>query len=114
MRIRIARALRRRRGSRRVASSPSSSGIRMSIRTTVGLEARGLVDRLEAVARLGDDLDVRLVGQQHAEAGADHRLVVGDEDADASSPVAVEREARAEEEAAAVRRARRSSRRRRS
>ena len=34
---------------RRVASSPSSSGMRMSIRTTVGREARGLVDRLEPV-----------------------------------------------------------------
>ena len=46
------------------------------------MEARRLVDRLEPVARLGDDLDVRLAGEQHAEAGAHHRLVVGDEDAD--------------------------------
>ena len=60
----------------------------MSISTTVGLEARGLVDRLEPVARLGDDLDVLLAGEQHAEAGADHRLVVGDEDADGHRPVA--------------------------
>ena len=48
-----------------------------------GVEARGLVDGLDPVARLGDDLDVRLAGEQHAEACADHRLVVGDEDADA-------------------------------
>ena len=47
------------------------------------LEARCLVDCLEPVAGLGDDLDVVFVGEEHAEAGADHRLVVGDEDADA-------------------------------
>ena len=52
------------------------------------LEARRLVDRLEPVARLGHDLDVVLAGEQHAEAGAHHRLVVGDEDADRSWPVA--------------------------
>ena len=50
------------------------------------VEARRLVDRLEPVARLGHDLDVLLAGEQHAEAGADHRLVVGDEDADAHRP----------------------------
>ena len=70
------------------------------------MEARGLVDRLEAVARLGDHLDVLLAGEQHAEAGADHRLVVGDEDADRHRPVAAEREARAEDEAAPGARAR--------
>ena len=66
------------------------------------VEARRLLDRLEAVARLGHDLDVLLVGEQHPEAGADHRLVVGDEHADRHAPVAAEREARAEDEAAAV------------
>ena len=76
------RARRRRARMRRVASSPSSSGMRMSISTTVGLEAGRLVDRLEPVARLGDDLDVGLAGEQHPEAGAHHGLVVGDEDAD--------------------------------
>ena len=49
---------------------------------TVGSKAVGLVDRLEPVARLGHDLDVLLAGEQHPEAGADHRLVVGDEHAD--------------------------------
>ncbi len=44
--------------------------------------AGGHVHRFEAVASLGHHVDVRLVGQQHAEAGADHRLVVGDENAD--------------------------------
>ena len=53
-----------------------------------GPEASGLVDRLESVARLGDDLDVVLAGEQHAEAGADHRLVVGDEHADRHGLVA--------------------------
>ena len=57
--------------------------MRMSISTTVGWKRAALLDGLEPVARLGDDLDVRLVGEQHAEAGADHRLVVGDEHADA-------------------------------
>ena len=47
------------------------------------VEAGGLVDRLEPVARLGDDLDVRLTREQHAEARPDHRLVIGDEDAHA-------------------------------
>ena len=74
--------------------------MRMSIRTTVGIEAGGLVDGLEPVARLGHDLDVLLAGEQHAEAGADHRLVVGDEHADRHGPLAVERKARAEDEAA--------------
>ena len=41
-----------------------------------------LVHGLEPVARLGHDLDVLLAGEQHAEAGADHRLVVGHEHAD--------------------------------
>jgi hypothetical protein len=48
-----------------------------------GSEAGRLADGLDPVARLGDDLDVGLAGEQHAEACADHRLVVGDEDADA-------------------------------
>jgi hypothetical protein len=47
-----------------------------------GSIADGLIDRLEAVACLGDDLDVRFTGKQHAETRADHRLIVGDEDAD--------------------------------
>ena len=42
-----------------------------------------LFHRLETVARLGDDFDVPLAGEQHAEAGADHRLVVRDEHTDA-------------------------------
>ena len=74
--------------------------MRMSIRTTVGSEPRRLVDRLEPVARLGHDLDVLLAGEQHPEAGAHHRLVVGDEDADRHGRSPLEREACGEDEAA--------------
>ena len=41
-----------------------------------------LGDSVEPVECLGHDLDVVFVAEQHPEAGADHRLVVGDEDAD--------------------------------
>jgi hypothetical protein len=44
--------------------------------------ARRLVDRFRAVACFGDHLDVFFAGEEDAEAGADHRLVVGDEHAD--------------------------------
>ena len=45
---------------RRVASSPSSSGMRMSISTTVGWKRAALLDGLDPVARFGDDFDVGL------------------------------------------------------
>jgi hypothetical protein len=47
------------------------------------LKAGRLLDRLEAVACLGHDFDVGLSAEQHPEAGANHRLVVRDENADA-------------------------------
>ena len=50
------------------------------------IEPGGLVHGLAAVARLGHDLDVLLAREQHPEAGADHRLVVGDEDPDGHRP----------------------------
>ncbi len=50
------------------------------------VEARGLLDGFDAVAGFGDDVDVGLAGEQQAEAGADHRLVVGDEHADRHAP----------------------------
>ena len=56
--------------------------MRMSIRMMPGWKRRGLVDGLQPVARLGDDLHVLLAREQHAKAGADHRLIVGDEDPD--------------------------------
>ena len=55
--------------------------------TTVGWKRAAWLDGLEPVARLGHDLDVLLAGEQHPEPGADHRLVVGDEDADAHDGV---------------------------
>ena len=60
--------------------------MRMSISTTVGVEAGRLLDRLDAVARLGDDLDVVLAGEQHPKARAHHRLVVRDEHPDRHLP----------------------------
>ena len=50
------------------------------------IEASRLLDRLEAIRGLRDDRDVRLLGQQHAEARPDQRLVVGHEHADAHGP----------------------------
>ena len=46
-------------------------------------QAPRLRDRLAPVRRLADDLDVLLGLEDHAEAGADERLVVGDQDAQA-------------------------------
>ena len=48
----------------------------------VGLKARSLMNGLVAVGGLGHDVDVVLAGEQHPEARAHHRLIVGHEDAD--------------------------------
>ena len=67
-----------------MASSPSSSGIRMSISTTSGRVRRTAVDRLGAVGRLGDDVDpsaVRIIRKPVAH----QRLVVGDHDPHAAA-----------------------------
>ena len=48
----------------------------------VRAERVGLGDGLVAVARLADDLDVRLGLEDHPEAGADEALVVCEQDAD--------------------------------
>ena len=48
---------------------------------TVGWKRAAAVDRLEPVTRLRDDFDLLFAREQHAKAGPDHRLVVGDEDA---------------------------------
>ena len=50
--------------------------------TTSGSQPPDGVDRGLAVGRLADDLDVRLVREDHPEAGADELLVVDEEDAD--------------------------------
>ena len=52
----------------RVAAIPSSSGMRMSISTTSGSEPADAVDRLVAVRRLADDLEVGMVLQHEPEA----------------------------------------------
>ena len=44
------------------------------------VKPRGVGHRLEPVSRFCYYFDVLFAGEQHPEAGADHRLVVGDED----------------------------------
>ena len=65
----------------RVASIPSITGIRTSITTTSGARLRRELDRLPAVGRLADDLQVVLGVDQRGERGPQQRLVVDDEDA---------------------------------
>ena len=69
------------------------------MRTTSGASSRACVERLAAVRRLADDLDVLLRVEDHAKAAADERLVVGDEDADHARS-RLERQPRADGEAA--------------
>ena len=71
---------------RRVASIPSTSGMRTSIRTTSGAQLLDEARRLAAVARLAHHLDVRLGFEDHPEAAADERLVVDQQDADVIAP----------------------------
>ena len=59
--------------------------MRMSISTTSGSQPPRLLDRLGAVGRLADHVDVLLGVEDHPEAGAHQRLVVGDQDADHSA-----------------------------
>ncbi len=63
-----------------MASSPSISGIRMSIRTTSGRVRRTASMASAPLVASADHLDA-VGGQDHPEAGADQRLVVGDDDA---------------------------------
>ena len=69
---------------RRVASMPSTPGMRTSISTTSGDEASTSRDRLGAVLGLADDLDVVAGVEDHAEPRPHQRLIVGDDDPDAS------------------------------
>jgi hypothetical protein len=68
--------------NRLVASMPSRLGMRMSISTTSGAAVLDELDGLSAVAGFGNDFEVALGVEYHAEAGADEPLVVGDDDAD--------------------------------
>ncbi len=63
---------------RRVASTPSISGMRMSIRTTSGRSRTASSTAAAAVGGLADDLDVVGGAQQDGEAAPHERLVVGD------------------------------------
>ena len=70
------------RGSRRVASIPSITGMRMSIRTTSGRVLRRPQRPPPApFAASADDDDVAGRLEHGPEPGAHHRLVVGDHDA---------------------------------
>jgi len=52
----------------------------------VGLQVASELDRLGAVARLADHLDVRFRLEDQPEAGADERLVVGEQDPNHAAP----------------------------
>ena len=67
---------------RRVASMPSTPGMRMSMSTTSGLVGHGQLDRLGPVGRLADHLEAVLALDEDAEAGPHQGLVVGQQDAD--------------------------------
>ena len=70
---------------RRVACEPVAAGHLDVHEHDVGAQAPGRRRGLLAVLRLADHLDVGLGPEDHAEPGADHRLVVGEQDADAHS-----------------------------
>ncbi len=57
--------------------------MRMSISTTVGWKRAALATASSPLLASATTSMSVLAREQHAEAGADHRLVVGDEDADA-------------------------------
>ena len=84
---------------RRVASRPSTSGIRTSISTTSGCSRSTSATASRAVAGLADHLEVGLGVEDHAEAAAHERLVVGEHDADAHE-LRLQRQAGVDAEAA--------------
>ena len=73
--------------TRRVAPTPSSTGIRMSTSSTSGREQLDLADRALAVLGLPHDLDAVDGRQQGSQATADDRVVVGDHDSDRHAPM---------------------------
>ena len=72
--------------SSRVASTPSMTGIRMSMSTTSGRSRRAASTAGPSVRRLAHHPKVGLSLQDHAKAGAQQRLVVDDEQVDAHVP----------------------------
>ena len=77
--------------------------MRTSISTTSGRSSPARADRLAAVGGLADDLDVGLGVEDHPEAGAHERLVVGEQDADHRARPRRSGRPRADREAAAGR-----------
>ena len=71
---------------RRVASTPSTSGIGDVHEDHVGLELVGQAHRLVAVARLAHDLEA-LFGHRTAQPLAQHPMVVGQHQADGHNEV---------------------------
>ena len=67
---------------RRVASSPSITGMRTSIRITSGSSSSASRDRVGAVGGLADHGQIGLGGEKRAEALAHHRLIVRDQTRD--------------------------------
>ena len=65
-----------------MAATPPMPGIRRSIRMTSGRSALGQRQRLRAVRRLADHLEVRVAGEHPAQAVADDRVVVDDQQPD--------------------------------
>src|SRR5262249_28114841 len=62
-----------------IASRPLISGICRSISVTSG-ECTKLLNRLPAVRALGDDLHVRLAGDERRDAAAQQRMIVDRQD----------------------------------
>ena len=65
-----------------VAARPSSTGMRMSIRTTSGCRLADELDRRRAVVRLADDLEVRGRFDDRPESAAHEGFVVDDGNSD--------------------------------
>ena len=68
----------------RVASIPSTAGMRTSISTTCGLRRSASSTASPPFGRLADHFDVVVRVEDHPEARADKGLVVDDQDADAA------------------------------
>ena len=75
---------------RRVASMPSTRGMRMSISSTSGAHLSASQHGLLAVGGLADHLEVVLGVEQRGEPGPDQFLVVGQRDPDHRSPSSCE------------------------
>ena len=92
---------------RRVASSPSIPRHLDVHQHDVGRPPADLLDRRGAIGRLAHALDVRLGLEQEPEPRADHRLVVGEDDADHALAPVVRRYGKScvDAEAAVIRRA---------